>query len=348
MTFSLNKLIQILNKKKLIVNKIFSINNDCVYIELVNVKNGMVIFLYIPSKYIVKVPKEYRDMNYELSYYDINKELEINEQHFSVEEMYEKIDLKEDEASLEKNLLNNYNDKIFIKNSKVENHRILQSTNKQLERLGMMVKKLKYNLGIQFKNYFGCINRYNDIDFYEIDNIIAKDESNIFVIFDLEMLLSEDNICENCETIINKINEVLKRNLNKNMETFKTIMDTFSKTVNSNINQLNDYELIQLKGDLKHVSEDEEYIRNGINKLKEEKKQTRNFNNLELTKRIEKEYKKYEEITDERNNILEKIIQKNNSNFQKDLRNDRIFFDNSIMLSNILDNLKEMEKEHLD
>ena len=51
MKVSLNKLEKFISTRGLIIKKIFTINNEAVYLELFNINNAETFMIYITSKY---------------------------------------------------------------------------------------------------------------------------------------------------------------------------------------------------------------------------------------------------------------------------------------------------------
>ena len=59
MALSLDKLNVILLKNEFMINRIYTIKDSCIYIELINLVNAMSVCLYIPSKYTIKINRRF-------------------------------------------------------------------------------------------------------------------------------------------------------------------------------------------------------------------------------------------------------------------------------------------------
>jgi hypothetical protein len=217
---SLNKLENLLATKSIIINKVFIIDNLCVYIEVICTVNGNMFLMYIPSKYDIK--PDNRDDIYKISFIDdINNVENVVEEYgdepdnLEVEKAYHEVDIDvkiENKTNIAGILEDNYKRPINLKDMK-RDKKDLQNITRQLNRLKFCTQSIKYKLGIKYKNYLTCIRKDDSIDCYLIKKFTGKSVYKLSIIVDLETFY--DNI-DSINTDINTIQEGVFKVLDKN------------------------------------------------------------------------------------------------------------------------------------
>lgn len=349
MALSLKKLDKILKSKNFMINKIYSMKGLCVFVELIVLNNGIMVLLYIPSKYDIKVIDSFYDINYKIQYYDENTEDDetativekyTEKDEFNIDEMYDSINMPKVDGNIENSLRNNYAESIILKNSKIENKKKVKSMVRQLDRLRNMFKDIDYKLCIRYKKYFSCITRDGEgVDTYTVLKYLGVDNYSMTVVFNLEMLLDDININEDSIDIYNHIHRVLSKNSESNYEKFRELVNEVNT---KSINNINNYDKIKsLEHQLEGITNEKKDIENGIYKLKKVNHDSVT-GDIKNSKKIEKENKKIRTLNNKCTQILEEIIELKTQQDDKLVRSDQIFFDNSVMLNQILDNLKKI------
>jgi transposase len=161
MALSLRKLQRLLENKRLVLQRYFTIKGMCVYIEVLIVETADIFFLYIPSKYDIKAPKS--PSTFKIANIDINEDGTIAGDYageldnVELEKTYEEvnIDITHGE-NLEDQLENSYNHPLSLKDINKNEMKILREIFRQLKRLRLCVQSLKYKLCITYKNYLCC------------------------------------------------------------------------------------------------------------------------------------------------------------------------------------------------
>ena len=235
MTLSLVKLEALLGKNELIIRRIFTIGEVCVYIEVQILNQTDIFFLYIPSKYEIPVPK--RNLVFKITQLEINEDGSISEDYtksyddVDLEKKYEEIDIdleldvtKHDDV--ESHLESNYNHPLSLRDLTKNDLKELKETFRQLKRLRLCVQNLKYKICIAFKNYICCIRRDNTFDGFVIKGPSAGSEKKMFISIDLEAFYTTiSSVKVDVQTIRSGIHRVLNKNQNKHTKNIQKILE---------------------------------------------------------------------------------------------------------------------------
>jgi hypothetical protein len=357
MPLSLYKLDKIISKHELLIRKIYTINNDCVYLELLCVKTGDVCMLYIPSKYQIKAMGANNE--FKVSYIEINEDGTIPEDYagepdnFELENTYNEvdIDLKSSNKNMEGHLEESYNHPLSLKDMSKNDKTNLREIFRQLRRLKFCVQNLKYKLCITYKGYLCCIRRDDTFECFHVKASGNMDDNrSLIVTFDLETFYSKiDIISEDIKTIKNGIYKVLDKNQVKHTNNlykileYKTTILTSSEIYLKNkkyyTNSISKLELM-----LVDLCKSEEVIFEKISEIKE--RYNNNSSLKGLHKDIEKSHllSKHETELTNINSVKQEIISNLMSLKEKretlSLKLDKIFFDNTIMIDAIIKNFE--------
>lgn len=353
---SLNKLENLLVSKNIIINKIFVIDNLCVYIEVLSTLNGNMFLLYIPSKYDIKTDD--RDDVYKISIIeDINNVDNIIEEYgdepdnLDIEKKYNEVDLDikiEKKSNIAGILEENYNRPINLQNI-IKNKKELQNINRQLRRIKFCTQNIKYKVSIRYKNYLLCVKKDDSIQCFMIKQYTGKKTYNMMIIVDLETFY---NSMDTINTDINTIQEGIFKVLDKNQE---SNIKTFSKILQEEKNIINIIEIIYNKK--KEYNIYIQKLENMLNILNTSEK-----NIFEQIKNTEQKYKNKDglhsdieksHIISNFNNDLEKILNikqeiiKNITDIKlrkEDLFlfTDKFLFDNNVLIDTLFKNINKM------
>ena len=154
MKVSLNKLENFISSKGLIIKKIFTINDEAVYLELFNINNAEIFMVYVPSKYTIRIKD--RSNTYKIKYLELSDDDQDEINNNQVEKEYDEIDLSPEKISndeLENKLKENYNKPITLDNINKKDMDNIKDVYNQLSRLQFCVQNIKYKISIIYKNY---------------------------------------------------------------------------------------------------------------------------------------------------------------------------------------------------
>lgn len=347
MVLSLKKLNSMLRGKKLLINKIFSMKGYCVFIELISIETGLLIMLYIPSSYDISISSQFKDIEYEIKYYEESEDNDEDlidkytvKDEMNIDKMYDTIKINTQNGNFEDIMKDSYNDKIILKNIKLENKRRVKSMTRQIDRLRNMFKIIDYKLCIFYKSYFSSISRDGEsIDSYSISKYVGLENFTMVVSFNLEMLLEDLKIVDDVKEIYNQVYNVLRRNVDNNFAKFRELS---MKVSNSSMNfSENDSIIDRNETELKNILNEKIIIEKNINKLK--KQDYTNVNtDIMNSKKIEKETKKIKVLNTRFSDLLQEILELKTIKDNHVLKNDQVFFDNSVMLNHIIENLNSV------
>lgn len=353
MPLSISKLRKFLEEKNLQINRFFTQDGYCFYIELLNLHSSDIFFLYIPSSYDIRV--EQSENVYDMKSLDItNSENIADEYAGEIQEDDNNIIISNDKENIEEHLENNYKKPISIKDISEEDIKQLKTIYRQIKRLKNCVENINYKICITFKNYMCSIRRDNTIDFFTnkprnsrgIYN--RKECKQFFVVIDLETLYKKTTeFINDIQTVKNSIYNILERN----QITHTYILD---KLTNNKDNIYNIPDLIHKKKVKYDSLLDELYTMLSImNKEKEKVKyNTENISNdhmqslendinrVHLKSRTEKEIIKIESIINEITKNINIIREKRENTL---LNIDNIMFDNTVMYDSMIRNLSKLK-----
>lgn len=281
---SISKLEKMLLDAGFIPKAYFTIHDMCVFVEIVSLRSGDILMLYISSKYEFEVDKSTGGV-YKIKYVDMNDNESNIESGLDYEpdEQYPAIDVGSPDLAKEKNvaehLEENYRRCITIRSIDDRDRETLKNCYRQLKRLKHCVLNVKYKVALVFKNYICNIGRDDDIscftikDFERTKNEPAGGRRQVVVSIGLELLydrittINSDAtlVKENIYQILIKNQAVHVKNLRKMANEMAMLaqnpaVDSTVALINLDVNIARFEELLQRTtkaGDLKRAQLDE-------------------------------------------------------------------------------------------
>jgi hypothetical protein len=357
MPLSIDKLVSLLGKQKLVPVMYFKLMGTCAFIKVLSFENAEEYLLYIQSKYEIKLPKDIPNV-FKLKDIDINEEsLEISERYGEINENSEsnEIDLDYEingnsgTGSLEDRLQEGFKKDVLCHEKIDKDLPDLFSINRQLRRIKLCLSSIRYKIGILYKNYLCVLNRNDEIDFFSIKKFSSEMNSNrkIMIHFDLELFY------ENQETLTHDIKQVSSgvfKNLDKNqviqVNSINKILENkqeMNKVISNLMLKKNGFrkKIKESKNLLIKVNDNCRGIMHNINELN----LVRNTNRgtisdettyFQLREKYENKLNKCEKL---RMNLQESIISLSQKENNLTLLLEEVGFDNVIMLDRIFSNL---------
>jgi hypothetical protein len=352
---SFKKLQYLLTSNNFIIQKIFSMYDQCVYIEVL-AKNADVFILYIPSKYEIKPPES--DSVFKIDQIEISDIENLafkyggEPEDIDVEKSHEEIEINKDNPNdLVKHLEENYNRPIAIKDNSKENKQIMNNIYRQVNRLKFCVQNLKYKLAILFKNYICCIRRDDSVECYIINNFIGNNLRTFYAIVDLETLYEDMNtIVEDVKTVREGIYRVLDK-------TQKTHSKRLKKMIEQEHSDVSDFSLIVSNKKEKYSTYIEKFQcmlekieiteKNIIEKLYYIENKYSDPNKKKLYNDIEKQHEKschdteLHKIKQVKMQITKHLLDLKSKREDTFLAVDTLLFDNNVMIDAVTKNMKK-------
>lgn len=356
MSHSFTKLDLLLQSNGFIPKNIYTIDNYCVYIEISCISTTEIFLLYIPSKFNIK-PDKYN--TYKLKYVDIEKGDNIVEKYadepdnYDIKNDYTGIDIDDIDKmdDLENNLTENYNREIMLKNLNKEDKDILKDIIRQLNRFKFCTQNIDYKLSILYKNYLCSIKRDDTIECYYINNYPIKIERNLYVSIDLKSFYKKiKNVNEDINIVKESIYKILNQNQIKNSRILADMLEnkekllTYSDIIFKKKEYYQQY-LKELQNMLKKLNSNEEELLNQKNSIKS---QVTNYGIKGVHSDIQNSHNifqidtKLTKLYELRNELIIDIIKTRSEQENIVLEVDKILFDNSIMLNEIIKNFNSI------
>jgi hypothetical protein len=355
MNHSFSKLETLLSTYGLIPKTLFTIDSYIVYIEIFSLSNSSTFLLYIPSKFNIKAEKG--DI-YKLKYIDLETPENIVQKYAEdpdnndIKNDYDEVNIEEQKTEdLENSLNENYNREIMLKDINKDDKDILKDIFRQLNRFKFCVQNIKYKITILYKNYLCSIKRDDTIECYYIKNFPTKKGRCFYISTDLKsMYESIKSVVNDVKTVKESIYKILNQNQLKHSKILINMLENKEKLLSYS-------DLIYKKKEYfeKYIEELEGILiklKENQNCLLEEKKTIRqkenydgikgvhvDIQNSHLVFNIDTKLTKIDELIQELNDdILKTRLDRENLTLQID----KILFDNSIMLNEIIKNFNSI------
>ena len=353
MTLSLNKLTTLLEAKNIVIQKVYTIKDMCVYIQCMCLGSDS-FMLYIPSKYDISCDNG----DYKLDYLDIPIGGTVSDDYADepdIEKSYDEIETELDPESgnMEKHLEENYNRPVSLKDLSKNDMTELKEIFRQLKRLRYCIQNLKYKLCIQYDKYLCCIRRDDTFECFIIStnrsgHMITNNNRSLFVSIDLETLYGKlENIHVDVKTIKEGIYTILDKNQTKNVKNLHRMLEhkiTFtqqSSSITARKNECDNYisQLEKMLQDLLAAEKNEVLAMQEVNDNYSQDGGIKGLHSdIERTHIISKHQTEIGRINGLKEEIMKNIIKIRAKRENLSLRVDSICFDNTIMLDSILKN----------
>ena len=357
MPLSINKLRKILYEKGFITKKMYKLQGNCNFIEIISVHSGDMFMLYVPSKYKFRVEENCYKMKLihlnEEDREEIANEYADSPSQDRMEDIYQEIELETDYNKkniddIEKLLEGKYKKPIYLKDLNVEDTYDVKCVFRQLRRLKYCVQSIRYKLVLKYKKYFCVLHLDDTIECFYVKSLPMVDQRKIIITMDLELFYENfDNLIEEITQVKNGITKVLDKNHMNHSKTLKKMLekkDTIIEVTNRLFlkkNELRKY-ILHFQKLLNNMNLSEKINKKRLDNLNY-KTHSKNSNlTLSQQKReIITEIKKNYRLKDE---IIDNILNVQNQEEHISLIIDKILFDNTVMLDRIFKNLNDLSE----
>ena len=352
MSLSIKKLEKLLETCSLKIVRILSMENLCRYIEISNNDGSNKFLLYILSKYEIHADKTY-EIN-KIQYIDINTDGNIPndfagaKESLETENVYENINISNSSQkdTVQNYLEENYNTAISIDDINVSDLNNLREIFRQLKRLGLCVKNIKYKFCIFYKNYLCCIRRDDSFEGFIVQTKDPKSDYNLIVSIDLESFyeklasISDDiiSIRMGAYKILEKNNIIHMNKLQKMLEEKENLI-FYSTNIIKKKEQYLEY-FKKLQNMFEHVKESEKQIHKKILELNSQDAYDRGLRqDINRTHQMGKLESELQRIKNLKVELVQNILNVQNKYDNICLKTDKVFFDNIVMSDAIIKNI---------
>ncbi len=348
MSLSITKLKELLESKGFYPKMYYTIDNLCIYIYIESKDNLNKFLIYIPSKYDINmkntnIENVYKIKEIEIDNINTNNIAEKYGDNINQDELIDKYNVKEMEFklnynhnNLEEQLEKGYNKSIEFENREDINN--VKDINRQIKRLGLTVKNIKYKLCIQYKNYLTIIRRDDSISNFIIKGINIERLNRYYVVGDLEIFY------EKMETYINDINIVennIQDILDKNQILHTNILNKFLAEKQDIINMSKN--IYNKKFYYKHYINTYNLLLKDLDNIEQHVIEKNRIPNNIYSNSSSSSTELYT-VYANKNEIIKEIASLKEKNHNITLSVDKIMFDNQILLDKIIKNFSELNK----
>lgn len=344
MILSVKKLNELLLKRGFVTNKYFTIDDLCMYIELIEISTTNIFLLYIPSKYKFEM-KGKKDV-FKLKLVDLAKDTDVIDRYTKGDNNPQtvygdmNIELNSDSnKQIENYLEDKYNKPIVIDGPLSMND--LKAIHRQVKRLSFAVNNLKYKIGIIYKQSMCVIRRNNDVELYMIKNFSSPTQQ-LMIIVDLEQVYGSSNISEDIVSVKNGICNILEQSQIRHSDLLNRMIVTndslFRLSGNSSVKQ-STYEdnIKKFEGILQNIHNTEKYLTSELDFLN-------SLSHLDQTQLHKKNQhiRELDELMNNKEQAINSLVDIRNKKESNSLTVDKIMFDNIVMFDAIIKNLNSL------
>lgn len=364
MTLSMAKLEKLLSTKGFMCKKFYVIDGMCVYIEVLDLSTSDVFMLYISSKYDIPVDK-HKDNVYVIEYLDVDENGNVvgdyagEPDDHDLEKVYDstEIELGKDNDNKKKMssfLEERYDQPLNLRDMGKDDIKDIRETFRHLTRLKLAVKNLKYKLCIAFKNYLCCIRRDETLEGFIVKKMVETSDRKLFVKVELDVLY--DNIATlsgDIKTVREGIYNMLNKNQSRHMINLQKLVlnaanaSTLAETVIQKKTKLSGY-LTKLEESMGRLVLSEKQAIDKLNDVREKYSQSgiglkAHQSDIQKSQLVAKYETELSEIHRLKQEIIRNILSIKIKHENLLLRTDKIFFDNIVMMDEVIKNIMLME-----
>lgn len=356
MSLSIKNLQKLLLKSSFMTDAVYYYDDQVLFINAISNKNGERLLVYIPSKYTIPIRNK-RENFYEIDYLDVTEDGTIAGDYAGTDEeaidkTYERLNLelstggKSSEKVIDE-LEEQYNFPLSLKDIGQKDIKELRQIFRQLNRLKLCVKNVKYKVSISYRNYLCRIRRDDTMEGFLIKGHRGSSHNRLTISIDLESFYSHQNIVYDVKLLRRGIYNVLSknqlqhtRNLNRVLDQ-KNVLNTSSVGIErrknayklaiarielmlEKLDEAEDFYVDKIKEINEKYAGESAYIgiHNDMNRTNENKKYVNYLNDIAKAKK-------------DINNLFSTVKEKYED---LSLKVDKICFDNTVMLSAIAQN----------
>lgn len=356
MSHSFSKLETLLYSKEFIPISYYTIDSYIVYIEVLSQKCSDTFLIYIPSKYNIKAEG---GSIYKIKYVDtVNKDGVVanyaqEPDAYDIKQNYDEIniDSNREVENMEDVLNENYNKEIMLKDINKDDKDVLTDVFRQLTRFKFCVQSIQFKLGIIYKNYMCCIKRDDTIECYLIKNYPAKTSRRLVVTIDLKSFYEIiDTVPSNLKVVKMSIFKILNQNQLKHNKVLFNMLENkdnfilYSEMIYKKKEHFDSY-ISELENMQVKLKENEDNLVNEKNELNNKKTDTgmkgvhQDIQQSHSAYKLESQILKIRDLIKE---IEDDIVKTKLEQDDLTLKIDKILFDNSVMLNEIIKNFNSI------
>jgi hypothetical protein len=356
MSLSIKNLQKLLLKSSFMTDAVYYYDNQVLFINAISNKNGERLLVYVPSKYNIYITSK-RDNFYEIDYLEVNEDGTIAGDYAgtdeeAVDKTYERLNLELSTAgkSSEKvisELEEQYNFPLSLKDIGQKDIRELRQIFRQLNRLKLCVKNVKYKVAVSYRNYLCRIRRDDTMEGFLIKGMRGSANNRLTISIDLESFYTHENIVYDVKLLRRGIYNVLSKNQLQHTRNLNRVLDQKNVLNVSSVGiqrRKNSYKLAiaRIEVMLEKLDEAEDFYVEKIKEVNEKYVSESSYAGLHNDLARNKENKKYVNYLDDIAkakkdiNVLFSAIKEKYEDLS--LKVDKICFDNTVMLSAIAQN----------
>ena len=341
---SINKLEKFLKNNGFLTREFFIIGKMCCYINIISVETSETFLIYIPSKYDIEISEG--EGVYKIKELDIANSISTVEEYTtqddnSLSSLYN--DLGVDNKEVSKSLECNYDVELKINDSQNEVLKDLRDLSRQIKRLKLCLKNIKYRTAIIYKTFLCVVTRHDSIECYNIEKY-KKTNRRIFIITDLDLMYNNmDKIKSDITFLYEGISNVLNMNQDKHCNKIHMLLDEFKS--------MEDYytNIFNIKNNYQRYFNNFNLLLQQINQEEIEKNRELNTMDLRVNSHNTDRYnakilKDLENIKKIKQSIILNILKIREKKDNILLVLDNMLFDNIIMLDQIKKNCKKIRE----
>lgn len=358
MSLSLDKLKEFLKQNGYFINRYFIKNNFCSFIEIITEKSAHSILLNIPSKYNFQYMNE-KEFVFNLKKIKSKDRNDIEDYAFisetKIQETYNDVNIPhtflpdDHTVPMSDHLNNTYKHHVILDELESKNYVQVKNIFRQLKRLRYSVHGISHKVAIFHSMFLGYLDQNDAIHIYEIENTTRTSKRKISIVVDFDIFYDKITILEEeINTIVKSIYSILNKNQKTHTRNIHFIMNNKEEIVkqSEDIMKRKDEYLALIDKYKKLLDELQVHEKTKMFELGQleynvsesfHSDMKRNYKK----KMIETEIQKMQQT---KSKLFNSIRELRELNEHITLSIDTILFDNIIMLDQIFNNFKLIEK----
>lgn len=359
MGLNVNKLEKLLENHGFIIKRFFSIEGTLVYVEVFSIRQAEVFMMSLPMDLQIKAPESDRTSSFKLKkvvvdvgsdivdkYADAPDRDKLERRYTELPDMYRD---RERGEGVEKELEESYKKVIYLRELEEDNNNV-KNIFRQLNRLKLCVQTIKYKLAILYKQFICIVTGQEEIECYFIKHYHPEDElaRKLLVVCDLESFVTRPEVIQmNVQDVKAGVYRVLDKNQSKHTFNLKKMLSELTL-----VDRLSDKILAKKQDYSMHIDSYETLLSKLESKEKDILKKLRDIqskNNdmfsdigyIHAKSKLDSEFKTIETT---RRDIITNLLKLKADMENIYLSTDKIEFDSTIMITDVIRNLEEFNQ----
>lgn len=351
MGLSVNKIEKFFYDNGFFVSRYYTYHDHCIYFEVLHIATSEIVLIHVPFDMNFKVPESItlQKIDLQMGNEVVEKYTEMPDK-MNLENRYSELpfqlDIESQRMNIEEKLEESYKTNMELKDLN-KDIGVLKNIYRQLSRLKLCVQNLKFKIALSFQNYLGVIDKDNTVECFLLKNMQeSRPNRQFYVVCGFEMAFDKiKTIITNITEIKTGIFHVLDKNQSKHTYNIKKLLyevqhiDKLSSFIVAKKAEIKNNILI-LTSSLQKLLGREKELLVEMGNCKTTGDMHSDINYVHGKAKVQK---KIDEIQETKEEIIKEILSLKGELENVYLSTDRIEFDSTVMISDVIKNMQELQ-----